>query len=121
MTKNNDDFSGLKALFFNGTLKKSPETSNTDGLIKVSRDLMESHGVKTELIRTIDHDIATGVYPDMREYGWKSDEWPRLYEKVQAADILVVAGLATCCRADPVQIVAVLEAGARGADGHHYQ
>ncbi len=92
MTKNNDDFSGLKALFFNGTLKKSPETSNTDGLIEVSRNLMEGHGVKTELIRTIDHDIATGVYPDMREYGWKSDEWPRLYKKVQAADILVVAG-----------------------------
>jgi multimeric flavodoxin WrbA len=53
---------------------------------------MEKHGVTTELIRTIDHDIATGVYPDMREYGWKTDEWPDLYKKVQAADILVVAG-----------------------------
>jgi multimeric flavodoxin WrbA len=28
----------------------------------------------------------------MREYGWKTDEWPDLYKKVQAADILVVAG-----------------------------
>lgn len=88
----NHDFSGLKALFFNGTLKKSPEVSNTEGLLEASRQLMEKHGVKTEVIRTIDHDIATGVYPDMREQGWKTDEWPEIYKKVQAADIVVVAG-----------------------------
>lgn len=86
------NFSGLKAIFFNGTLKKSPETSNTEGLLQASMDLMKKHGVKTELIRTIDHDIATGVYPDMREQGWKTDEWPEIYKKVQAADIVVVAG-----------------------------
>lgn len=86
------DFSGLKALYFNGTLKKSPEISNTEGLLRASMALMEKHGVKTELIRTIDHDIATGVYPDMREQGWDSDEWPEIYKKVQAADILVVCG-----------------------------
>ena len=74
-----EDFNGLNALFFNGTLKKSPETSNTEGLLVLSQQLMEDHGVKTEVIRTIDHDIATGVYPDMREHGWDSDEWPELY------------------------------------------
>jgi multimeric flavodoxin WrbA len=88
----NYDFSGLKAIFFNGTLKKSPEVSNTEGLLEASRLLMEKHGVKTEVIRTIDHDIATGVYPDMRDQGWKTDEWPEIYKKVQAADIVVVAG-----------------------------
>lgn len=86
------DFSGLKALYFNGTLKKSPEVSNTEGLLRASMELMEKHGVKTELIRTIDHDIATGVYPDMRKWGWEADEWPEVYKKVQAADILVVCG-----------------------------
>lgn len=86
------DFSGLKALYFNGTLKKSPEVSNTEGLLRASMELMEKHGVKTELIRTIDHDIATGVYPDMREHGWETDEWPEVYKKVQQADILVVCG-----------------------------
>ncbi|HMH69889.1 MAG TPA: flavodoxin family protein [Candidatus Saccharimonadales bacterium] len=86
------DFTGLKALYFNGTLKKSPEVSNTEGLLRASMELMEKHGVKTELIRTIDHDIATGVYPDMREHGWATDEWPELYKKVQEADILVVCG-----------------------------
>lgn len=86
------DFSGLKALFFNGTLKQSPDVSNTEGLIKVSQNIMTKHGVKTEVIRQIDHEIATGVYPDMREHGWQTDEWPEIYKKVQAADILVIAG-----------------------------
>lgn len=86
------DFSGIKALFFNGTLKKSPEVSNTEGLIQASTQLMQKHGVAVEVIRQVDHDIATGVYPDMREHGWRTDEWPELYKKVQAADILVIAG-----------------------------
>jgi len=87
------DFSGLKALFFNGTLTRSPEPSHTDLLIKISTDIMEKQGVSTEVIRTIDHsDIATGIYPDMTEQGWDKDEWPAIYEKVKAADILVIAG-----------------------------
>src|SRR5438105_3993912 len=92
--KNNQwDFSGLRALFFNGTLTKSPDESHTERLIKLSQGIMEKHGVKTELIRSIDHDIATGVWPDMREHGWQTDEWPEIYEKqVMPADILVLAG-----------------------------
>lgn len=89
---NQQQFNGLRAIFFNGTLKRSPETSNTEGLLRASMKLMEEHGVETELIRTIDHDIATGVYPDMREHGWETDEWPEIYKKVQAADIVVVCG-----------------------------
>jgi multimeric flavodoxin WrbA len=86
------DFSGLKAIFFNGTLTKSPAPSHTDYLIDISQGIMEKHGVKTERIRVIDHDIATGVYPDMREQGWKTDEWPEIWERVKQADILVIAG-----------------------------
>lgn len=86
------DFSGLKALFFNCTLKKSPAVSNTEGLIGISQEIMQKHGVEVEIIRPIDHDIATGVYPDMREQGWATDEWPEIYKKVEAADIVVLAG-----------------------------
>lgn len=85
-------FDGLSALFINCTLKKSPEKSNTEGLIKISRNIMEKHGVKTELIRAIDHDIATGVWPDMREHGWKTDAWPEIYKKVMKVEILVLCG-----------------------------
>ena len=92
MTHEQYDFTGLRALFFNCTLKKSPATSNTEGLIKVSTDIMQKHGVEVEVIRAIDHDIATGVYPDMREQGWETDDWPKIYKKVQAANILVIAG-----------------------------
>jgi multimeric flavodoxin WrbA len=86
------NFRGLKALFFNGTLTKSPGESHTDLLINISKSVMEKQGVETEVIRVIDHDIATGIYPDMREKGWETDEWPEIYTKVMAADILVIAG-----------------------------
>jgi len=86
------DFSNLKALYFNCTLTRSPEKSHTQLLIDVSKNIMDKHGVKTEVIRAIDHDIATGIYPDMREHGWKTDEWPEIYKKVQQADIIVLAG-----------------------------
>ena len=93
MVGSNTDFSGLKAIFFNGTLTKSPEPSHTDRLIKISTGIMEKNGVEAEVIRTMDHpDIATGVWPDMREHGWSKDEWPEIYKRVQAADIIVLAG-----------------------------
>lgn len=87
------DFSELRALFINCTLKKSPEKSNTQILADVSINIMKKHGVEVEVLRAIDHDIATGVYPDMREHGWKTDEWPDIYEnKVKPADIVVLCG-----------------------------
>ena len=84
------DFSDLKAVFFNCTLKRSPERSHTEGLMKVSQAIMEKNGVDVEMIRFVDHDVASGVYPDMTEYGWETDTWPDLFEKVKAAQIVVV-------------------------------
>ena len=89
-SENRWDFSDLKALFLNCTLKRSPELSHTDGLIRISRAILEKNGVSVEVLRPIDHRIATGVYPDMAEHGWEVDDWPEIYAKVQAADILVV-------------------------------
>ena len=43
-----------------------------------------------EVERPVDHEIANGVYPDMTEHGWESDDWPEIYDKVKAADILVI-------------------------------
>ena len=86
------DFSGLKAVFFNATLKKSPESSHTELLIDISAQIMGKHGVEVEIIRSIDHDIAVGVWPDMTQHGWTSDAWPAIYQRVQQADILVLAG-----------------------------
>lgn len=84
------DFSDLKALFLNCTLKRSPELSHTEGLMNVSKAIMEKNGVSTEMLRPVDYAIAYGVYPDMTEQGWDRDDWPAIYEKVKAADILVI-------------------------------
>ena len=84
------DFSGLRALFLNCTLKRSPEVSHTEGLIRVSTAIMETNGITADVIRPVDTEIAAGVYPDMTEHGWKLDAWPEIYEKVKAADILVI-------------------------------
>jgi multimeric flavodoxin WrbA len=84
------DFSDLRALFLNCTLKKTPELSHTEGLIEVSKAILEANGVAVEVLRPVDHDVAFGVYPDMTEQGWDRDEWPAIQEKVMAADILVL-------------------------------
>ncbi|MCW2801160.1 MAG: flavodoxin [Aeromicrobium sp.] len=92
MTDQTPNFSDLSAVFINATLKKSPEPSNTDGLVRMSADIMRSHGVDVTEIRAIDHPIATGVWPDMTEHGWDVDAWPPILEQIMAAEILVLAG-----------------------------
>lgn len=84
------DYSDLTALFLNCTLKKSPELSHTEGLIRIANAIMTKNNIKTEIIRPVDYNIAAGVYPDMREHGWQEDVWPELYVKVQAANILII-------------------------------
>jgi multimeric flavodoxin WrbA len=84
------DFSKLKALYINCTLKKSPDKSHTDTLMNVSKEIMKKEKVSIEEFRFIDHNIATGIYPDMTEHGWKEDEWPTLFKKVNEADILII-------------------------------
>jgi multimeric flavodoxin WrbA len=89
-TESTWDFSDLSALFLNCTLKKSPELSHTQGLIDISGAIMEANGMSIEVLRPVDHVLANGVWPDMTEHGWDRDEWPQIYEKVKAAEILVI-------------------------------
>ena len=84
------DFSDLRALFLNCTLKKSPEMSHTDGLVRISRAILEANGVAVDQLRPVDFEIPVGVYPDMTEHGWDKDDWPEIFAKVEAADILVI-------------------------------
>ena len=84
------DYSDLKALFLNCTLKRSPELSHTAGLIEISRAIMEKNGVAVTELRPVDHDLAIGVWGDMTEHGWETDDWPEIYALVKAADILVI-------------------------------
>ena len=84
------DFSDLSAVFLNCTLKPSGTPSHTEALIDVSREILQANKVSVEGIRPVDHDLPPGVQPDMTEHGFDSDGWPALFEKVSAADILVL-------------------------------
>lgn len=88
---NKPDFSNLRCIYINCTLKKSPEKSHTSSLIQLSSEIMKKEKVNVEEIRFIDHDIATGIYPDMTEHGWENDAWPTIFDKIMEADILVLA------------------------------
>ncbi len=84
------DFSDLRALFINCTLKPSPEVSNTGGLAAIAVEIMRGNGVTVDVVRAADHDIATGVYPDMTDHGAARDDWPAIFGQVCVADIVVL-------------------------------
>lgn len=86
----NKSFIDLKALYINCTLKKSPKESHTQTLMDLSISIMRSEGVEVETIRFADHKIPVGVQPDMTHEGENEDEWPSIFEKVKATDILVI-------------------------------
>jgi multimeric flavodoxin WrbA len=84
------DHSDLRAVFVNCSLKPSPELSHTQGLADIAIEIMRRRGVSVDVVRAVDHDIPPGVYPDMTEHGWPTDEWPALWERMMVADILVL-------------------------------
>ena len=84
------DFSNLKVLYINCTLKKAPQKSHTDTLMDVSKAIMVNEKVQVDEIRLIDHEVPPGVYPDMTEHGYEKDEWPIIFKRVMEADILIV-------------------------------
>jgi multimeric flavodoxin WrbA len=87
------EYYDLRAVVFNGTLKRSPERSNTDGLLAVAIGILERVGVRVDEVRTADHEIPPGVWPDMTEQGYARDDFPALYrELVVPADIVLIAG-----------------------------
>ena len=76
----------LSALILNCTLKKSPETSNTQGLIEIVTGHFDDLGIKHETLRPSSCQIPFGVVSDMGG----GDEWPQILQKVLAADILIM-------------------------------
>lgn len=89
---NSTDYSDLTALFINCTLKPSriDRDSHTQKLIAVSDHIFTTAGVSTETIRMADYEVPAGVYEDMTEHGFKTDDWPEIQTKVDAADILII-------------------------------
>lgn len=89
---NTVDYSDLRAVYLNGTLKRSPEASHTSGLIDVSAHILAGVGARVDHVRAVDYVIPPGVFTDMREHGWAQDDFPNLYLSLIApADIVVIA------------------------------
>lgn len=76
----------LKAIVLNCTIKKSPETSNTEALIKKVTTLMEPLGVISEIIRPVDYNIPFSV----STYAGEGDDWPKILKKIVDSDILII-------------------------------
>lgn len=80
----------LSALFINTSLKRAPDESHTKLLLNASANIMDGAGVATRHLHLLSHRVPPGVYPDMTEHGWDHDDWPAIWQKVLAADILVI-------------------------------
>jgi len=76
----------LKAVLLNCTLKQSPEVSNTQALMDIVVGHLEELEVECETVRVVDYDVKFGVTSDEGD----GDEWPRILEKIKAANILII-------------------------------
>ena len=83
-------FNDLSALFINTSLEKKAESSHTRLLLNASASIMKKNGVAVEHVHLAAHNVPPGVYPDMTAHGWETDEWPTIWEKVKAAEILII-------------------------------
>ncbi|MFK4799547.1 flavodoxin family protein [Streptomyces sp. MPA0124] len=77
----------MRALVINCTLKPSPLPSNTEALAATVIAALKGHGAEVDVVRAVDLNLKPGVETDMGD----GDDWPGVYEKLLASQILVVA------------------------------
>jgi multimeric flavodoxin WrbA len=76
----------MKAVFLLGTLKRTG-LSNTETLCDFLAGRMRGSGIAPEIVKLSERNIPPGTCSDMGA----GDEWPRILEKVLAAEIVVFA------------------------------
>lgn len=68
-------YDDLSVLFLNCTLSRSPIMSYTEGLMTIAKNIFEANGVRTEMLRPVDYDIAAGLGMNMADTPeWERDE-----------------------------------------------
>ncbi len=77
----------LRAIVLDCTLKKSPAPSSSMLLGQQVLDALGDFDVPGEIIRVVDHDVRFGVTNDEGD----GDAWPKIRERMLAADIVVVS------------------------------
>jgi multimeric flavodoxin WrbA len=82
--------SKLKAVHLVGTLKPSPEISNTYTLSEFLARHLDSHGVENDIVRLIDYNIKPGTHTHVNNNS-SDDDWPAILEKILASPIIIFA------------------------------
>lgn len=62
-TENTLNFSDLRAVFVNASLKREAGDSHTSPLLGVPAEIMHRNGVAAEEIHMLSHQVPPGVYP----------------------------------------------------------
>ena len=78
----------LTALALVCSLNPSPKPSSSQLLAEQLLEQLATHGVTTDLVRVVDHDVHVGVVSDAVGPG---DAWPAIRQRLLAADVLVLA------------------------------
>lgn len=83
----------MRAVFLLASLKRHDkgEYSNTGVLCELLIEKLNEQGVESEMVALIEHYIPAGTKTDMGSVDGRQDEWPQIFEKMAAADILVFA------------------------------
>jgi multimeric flavodoxin WrbA len=76
----------MKATILLGTLKKTG-LSNTETLCEFLSGRMEQQGIRSEIVKLVNHRVLSGTYSDEGE----GDEWPGILEKVLGSEIVILA------------------------------
>lgn len=76
----------LKASILLGSLKATPEESNTLILSQFLEKHLTAYDTESEIIRLADYDVKPGTYTD----GY-SDDWPSILQKILNSDIIIIA------------------------------
>lgn len=77
----------MNALILVCTLWPSPRPSSSHVLASQVAEELASHGVQSEIVRIVGHDVKPGVKSDMGA----GDTWPAIRKKLLASQILVLA------------------------------
>jgi multimeric flavodoxin WrbA len=76
----------LSALILNCTLKPAPTDSSSEQLAREIEAALAEHQVASSVVRVVDESVRFGVQVDEGN----GDGWPRVREKMLAADVLVI-------------------------------
>lgn len=76
----------MKAVILLATLKKTG-ISNTEILVDFFSSFLSKQNIDFEIIKLVDHNILPGSYTHLDV----EDDWPGIYDKIIAADIILFA------------------------------